>query len=379
MTTVPSSPPWDDGLDEPLVPSAPAPAALDQIKSLLIDAGVTAQMLDLPDRARTQRRLRGDSTLVLGDDVGRQIRSILIGAGVTAQMMDLPGEAPREPLPPVTADYTPREAPPTEAATSTTSAETDADDVMGSLMLTLNAMSDSTKCWLRECAVSRRALLGDKTSEHLIARDVYNMFFLSKNWSTPFFYTIYTVLTKFTMYAILLYWIYMPDGFREKQLAREDAPAVVHAMQLLLIPVSIGITEELMLTMDVLSEMRWAPIPGRPHATQRRYGVVNVARLLDGLVWLIITMSLMLYAVDILEMFLNFAALQFLQSIDNIAFDMARGGYLSMEVEKVALDVTRTTLPSLRATWREYADVILLLLLLLFLVILWALVNYVWS
>ena len=64
------------------------------------------------------------------------------------------------------------------------------------------------------------------------------------------------------------------------------------------------------------------------------------------MLFIIIISSLLVYATDVSSMFLNFAALQFLQCIDNSAYDMAEGGYLTDSLEETAKQVSETTLPT---------------------------------
>mmetsp|Transcript_7170 Transcript_7170/g.13369 ORF Transcript_7170/g.13369 Transcript_7170/m.13369 type:complete len:225 (-) Transcript_7170:730-1404(-) len=157
---------------------------------------------------------------------------------------------------------------------------------------------------------------------------------------------------------------------------RGETPPIVQVTQFLLIPVAIGITEELMITMDVLSKMGWKKIENRPKATRLKYWIAHTYRALDVLFWLPIITSLMLYAVDVLEMFLNFAALQFLQCVDNSAYEMAKGSYLTSALEFVGIEVSTTTLPSKRSSRKDHLDSVILVAILLIMVIAWALVIF---
>ena len=451
-----------DALERPLLPAAAAPgraakdaaAALRQIRSLLVSAGVTAAMLDLPAVAPG-----AGAGAAVDAAVVRQIRALLVDAGVTTATLDLPGAAAAERgdddaslsahemrlagaddelammlsgsaspdkrdqdeetrlsaheklatmlemLPGPTStdkgdqDETMRLFSSSCATilalsdrdgddrrnsnrqslldmTNTILASERPDEVKVSMIASLHTMLNDCGTMLNEAAKSRREVLHDETTESPIAQDLYNMLFLSKSWSFPCFYAALIVVVKLAMYAIVLTQIYKLDGFRDQHFDTH-VPLEARVMQLLLVPVAIGIDEELMLTMDVLSEMGWAAHPSRPHATQVKYWIANWLRALDGSVWLFINASMMFHSVDVLSMFLNFAALQFLQSVDNIAFDMAKGGYLSMDLEALALEVTKTTLPSLRATWYEYSDAIVLALLFLIMYTMWAIVTII--
>jgi hypothetical protein len=74
-------------------------------------------------------------------------------------------------------------------------------------------------------------------------------------------------------------------------------------------------------------------------ATFGKYHVSNMARLSDGLSFLLVNTTVMFQQVDVLNMFLCFAALQFLQSLDNVALELVRKGTLSEMLQSVAMDV----------------------------------------
>eukprot|EP01083_Nonionella_stella_P230600 814976_1 len=134
--------------------------------------------------------------------------------------------------------------------------------------------------------------------------------------------------------------------------------------------------QELLISMTVLGKVGWTKLPNHPQATQVKFWITNTLRGIDGLIWLFIITSLMIYAYDILSMFLNFAALQFLQSIDNAAYEMAKQGYLSSTFEKVTMDVANAKMKALRDTWRDYTDSIILAVLFVLVVLAWAVVHF---
>ena len=254
-------------LEEPLLPSSESnkkfdDAVLDQIRTLLVDAGVTSPMLDLPDRA---------------DD----------------------------PPPP------PSESPP--------SVQPNHSDILDGVEHSLDVLATPLTSVLGAMAKrsDRNPSIVMKGTEHQISEDIYNLWWVSKNWSSDIFYAIITVSMKFFLYGVVLDYIFMPGGYRQQQLDKEGTVGVtVTLTQLVLIPVAVGITEELMISMDILSKTGWAPLENRPHATKLKYRFVSMVRLLDGLTWVFLISSLMVYATDVLSMFLNFAG----ASIPNFPF-----------------------------------------------------------
>ena len=65
----------------------------------------------------------------------------------------------------------------------------------------------------------------------------------------------------------------------------------------------------------------------------------HLARAVDGIMFLCINTFLMFSVVNMLAMFLNFAALMFLQSIDNVALRVCSDGYWTRSLQECAQDV----------------------------------------
>jgi hypothetical protein len=124
-------------------------------------------------------------------------------------------------------------------------------------------------------------------------------------------------------------------------------PSMVKSTQFFLMPVNFALQEELVVTFFIYGNIKWhkAILELNPGAYKWKFHMGNMFRLLDGLSFLFINTTLLLQATDILGMFLNFAALQFLQSIDNVALDLAKDGYLSEQLEDVANKVAFMKLP----------------------------------
>lgn len=191
--------------------------------------------------------------------------------------------------------------------------------------------------------ISMGDLLGVHEDEMCeLCDDVYSMFFLADLFSQSFWYALAVFALKQTlimMIAVDLFQRTFPDS--------SDVPADVKATQFFLMPVNFALQEELVVTFFIYGNLKWhkAILELNPGAYKWKYHLGNMFRLLDGLSFLFINTTLLLQATDILGMFLNFAALQFLQSIDNVALGLAKDGYLSEVLEDVANKVALMKLP----------------------------------
>ena len=76
-----------------------------------------------------------------------------------------------------------------------------------------------------------------------------------------------------------------------------------------------------------------------PFLHHTEFHASNIFRAVDGLLFLIVNTSLMLSAVNLFVIFLNFAALMFLQTIDNVALKVCIDGYWTRSLQECAQDV----------------------------------------
>lgn len=176
-----------------------------------------------------------------------------------------------------------------------------------------------------------------------IELDVYNMLFISDLWSQPFFYSIAVLITKMGLYIILIIDLLIhpesyPFDFKEPGV---DVKLIVKLAQFFLIPVAIVIQEELMISFFVFGNLQYSPgiLQRHPGAYKWKWYSAHLARALDGVMFLFINTFLMLKAVNMLAIFLNFAALMFLQAIDNVALKVCQDGYWTRSLQECAEDV----------------------------------------
>jgi Ca2+-binding EF-hand superfamily protein len=215
--------------------------------------------------------------------------------------------------------------------------------------------------------------LEDEDMEKL-EEDVYNMFFLAEVGSQAYWFSLFVWLLKLALIYIIAYDLYTTYEFPPA-----DNPSIVRLTQLLLLPVNIAVQEELVVTFFIYANLKWDKVilEVSPHATSRKYHTANMMRMIDGLSFLFINTTLLLQATGILGMFLNFAALGFLQTIDNIALKLAANGYLSDKLEEVADSVRVMKLPRNSNECLQVMDSVFMFLVFLILVVAWALVAFV--
>lgn len=201
--------------------------------------------------------------------------------------------------------------------------------------------------------------------------DVYNMFFLSKFLGQAFFYAVYVFVLKMALFTFLII-----DAIDTPIPDNVDTKVVI--AQFLMLPIAVSMQQDLIATFFLISNIKYDPIlkPENPDANVIKFYVANICRGIDGMFSLLVNFIILLKADAVLSLFLNFAALQFLQHIDDLALEMAAKGYLSNRLEEVALRVQDAKLPRRHHKILNLMDTVLFLSTFSALVVAWAYVRF---
>lgn len=176
-----------------------------------------------------------------------------------------------------------------------------------------------------------------------ISDDVYSVFFLCPIGRSAFFYSFYVFGLKMSLYTFLAI-----DVMKNQEVPDPgDVDRLVLVAQFLMLPVAVAMQEDLCNSFFVLSNLKYCRSVknANPGATRFKFYMSTILRLLDGLYSLIVNFVVLITATQVLGLFLNFAALQFLQTLDDIAVTLAADGYLTEGLEAVAQRVKECELP----------------------------------
>mmetsp|Transcript_24872 Transcript_24872/g.57136 ORF Transcript_24872/g.57136 Transcript_24872/m.57136 type:complete len:278 (-) Transcript_24872:262-1095(-) len=201
--------------------------------------------------------------------------------------------------------------------------------------------------------------------------DVYNMFFLSQLGGQAFWYGIYIFILKLTLYVFLA-----RDAL---DLPIPENPSTqVLVTQFFMLPVAVAMQDDLIATYYLVANIKYHERvqTNSPHASNIKFHVANLCRGIDGMFSLLVNFVILIKATEVLSLFLNFAALQFLQTIDNIALRLCADGYLTERLEFVANQVMTTQLPNKNNEWLRSLDSVLFVSTLTALLIGWGVVNF---
>ncbi|KAL7525992.1 hypothetical protein ACHAWF_001589 [Thalassiosira exigua] len=205
--------------------------------------------------------------------------------------------------------------------------------------------------------------------------DVYSLLCLSSARSRPFLYALFIASAKFLFYALVLWEI-----FHKSIVFPKSIPEIVRVTQLVMLPVTVIVTDEgvlaaLFVYRHLIYEEKMAEI--HPLMTEFRYRGCNLIRFVDAIVYQTVVFFVLMQAEEVLDVFLNFAALRFLMEIDTVAFTVAAHGYLTEELYKAAQEVSSVRLRGGDSEFRQRTAQAFFAFSLGAMVVTWVLVQYV--
>lgn len=176
-----------------------------------------------------------------------------------------------------------------------------------------------------------------------LGEDVYSLIFFSPVRSWAFVFASYMIVLKITLFSFLATDLYRQSGGN----FGEIRDPLIRATQFFMLPIAIAMQEDLIHTYTRVANIKYdkSIMDISSSATEKKFALSFVLRFLDGMYSLIINFVVMLITNEVLSLFLNFAALGFLQSIDDVAFHLAANGYLGDRLEDICTLVKKSSLP----------------------------------
>ena len=176
-----------------------------------------------------------------------------------------------------------------------------------------------------------------------LPNDAYTFIFLSPWGSQGFIFGLVVFSLKFCLYSLL--WLDAYATIRDTK--SSDTPNMVLAAQCIILPVAVAMQSDLRTSFTILSNVKYSDVvlEFHPSATQFKYYFSNFLRGWDGAYSLCINFTVLLMADSAQALFLNFAALEFLQTIDDMAYGLAKEGFLTPRLEEMACKVEEMQLP----------------------------------
>jgi len=175
---------------------------------------------------------------------------------------------------------------------------------------------------------------GDSSSDpdvpHHLTDDVYAFIAVAPIASRSFIFAFYVIMVKYVAYGILA------SGIEATELYTSSK--TVEMVKFFLIPVAIAMQEDLIHVYASAANIVYDEevLKISTSATKCKLVVGFLLRFIDGLASLGVNFAVMLTTDTVLSVFLNFAALHFLQSIDDVFFILVEKGFFGDEMEHMS-------------------------------------------
>jgi len=159
-----------------------------------------------------------------------------------------------------------------------------------------------------------------ETDSFDLPEDVYAFMFVCPVFSVPFIFSIYVFATK----IIVMYLLYSDINYSYE----ESGSKTSFAAKFFLIPVALSMQVDLMQVFFGIANMSYSPevLKVSSSATKQKLLFSYLLRLVDGTFSLAVNFKLMQTADVVLNVFTNFAALYFLQDIDDVFYGLVEMG-----------------------------------------------------
>lgn len=170
----------------------------------------------------------------------------------------------------------------------------------------------------------------DNEEAYPLTDDVYSFIVAAPVTSTPFLFAFYVILVKYLVYGILA------SGIEASDLPDS---ASVQVVKFLLIPVAIAMQEDLIHVYASIANITYDEnvLEISSSATKCKLIFSFVLRFIDGVLSLGVNFAVMLTTDGgVLSVLLNFAALHFLQSIDDVFFVLVEKGFFGDVMEHMS-------------------------------------------
>ena len=182
----------------------------------------------------------------------------------------------------------------------------------------------------------------DDVIHHELEEDVFVIGFVSPILSRPF---LYATLIFLLQISILIF-------FLINQLANSDssnffdapvkAEIVLILSQVLALVVTVMTADDIITSLDVFVIRYDSDIEKEfPHASKIKWYITNLLRMTVGAASVMTALVFIIQSDQVLDLFLNFAAVQFVSEIDNIGFKLANHGYSMFDLMELTNDIKR--------------------------------------
>jgi len=193
-----------------------------------------------------------------------------------------------------------------------------------------DAERDIVNCYLESSAFSCMERIN-------LTEDIYSFVLACSYFCMEFWIAIYFICVKYLCYCVIFLNI-MRDN-RHEVFGEIIEDKTVLATKFIMIPVAVAMQEDLITVYYNAANKKYDALTykGNKNATEAKWILCNLLRAIDGIMSLAVNFAVMFYNSEILNIFLSFAALHFLQFIDDVIYELAEKGFFGHNMEQATI------------------------------------------
>lgn len=172
--------------------------------------------------------------------------------------------------------------------------------------------------------------------------DTFSFIIVSKTWSMPFLTGLMMFFLKTSIYTLVLLNVIQWNASFNKLGIPVNISSSVVISQFIAFGITVFTQDDLITVMVVLYEGFNDVQRAVPHVCFKQWICAVALALLDALLGLFATFVLIVNSGTVLEVLLNFAAVEFVSQLDNTAFGLAEKGFLGTNNQEEAREIKGT-------------------------------------
>lgn len=178
-----------------------------------------------------------------------------------------------------------------------------------------------------------------------MTENAFSLIFITDSNHITFWISMFFVVFQISMLCLVLVDMIEPDNIENPLGVPKHVSSVVRIAGFLSLFLSVAIYDDFTDAIDKLVRDPVAVGNESRHKTHFKYYLAFTLQLAVGLLFLIAIFILIVRSTDVLTMFLNYAALQFISNVDDIMFAISAKGYVGRVMKKECKKVADFQLP----------------------------------
>lgn len=167
-----------------------------------------------------------------------------------------------------------------------------------------------------------------------LTQNTYSLIYVAPYSSSAFFFGIFFALFQFGMaylaFSDLIEWEDPSNPLR----VPEHVDWEVEAAGFLALTLAVPLFKDVMDSTRKLGE-GWHPVNPEDGTTAFKFYLAYMMQFVVGCLFQVVIFLLVIQSTAVIDMFLNFAALSFVTEVDDVAFQLAKDGYLTLNMAEV--------------------------------------------